>query len=110
MIFFRYKSGLICICHIDLEKNHLNFLHKLTPDSSNTVCCSIQFAHLESSLFYISYGNGCIKVCDYTNGKILGQLMLIKQAKNINTNDPRCKTYYPLAWIDSNTLLTGNIE
>jgi len=36
--------------------------------------------------------------------------MLIKQSKNININDPRCKTYYPLAWIDSNTLLTGNIE
>jgi hypothetical protein len=63
-----------------------------------------------STLFYISYGHGCIKVCDYINGKILGQLMLVKQSKNTNINDSRSKTYYPLAWIDANTLLTGNLE
>ncbi len=108
----------------------MNLLHKLSPDSTNTICCSIQFAHLESSLgylifflsyenfffidhstlFYISYGHGCIKVCDYINGKILGQLMLVKQSKNTNINDSRSKIYYPLAWIDANTLLTGNLE
>lgn len=51
-LFFlsRYKSGLICICHVDLEGNRLNLLHKLSPDSSNTVCCSIQFAHVDSPL------------------------------------------------------------
>ena len=107
-------------------------------DSVNTICCSIQFAHLESplgillcacfreefvndyllmiicldrsTLFYISYGHGYIKVCDYTNGKILGQLMLVKQSKTTNLNDPRCKSYYPLTWMNANTLLTGNIE
>ncbi len=47
-----YKSGLICICHVDLDGNHLNLLHKLSPDSTNTICCSIQFAHPESSLGY----------------------------------------------------------
>lgn len=36
--------------------------------------------------------------------------MLIKPTKTMNTNDPRSKTYYPLAWIDENTLLTGNLE
>jgi hypothetical protein len=41
---------------------------------------------------------------------MLGQLMLVKQAKNTTMNDPRCKTYYPLAWMDANTLLTGNLE
>ncbi|CAF1161460.1 unnamed protein product [Adineta steineri] len=111
-----YKSGFIYICHVDIEKNQLNMLHKISPDSVNTICCSIQFAHSEcpldrSTLFYISYGHGCIKVCDYTNGKILGQLMLVKQTKNmIMNNDSRCKTYYPLAWIDANTLLTGNLD
>ncbi|CAF4873882.1 unnamed protein product [Rotaria sp. Silwood1] len=110
-----YKSGYICICHIDLDKNTLNMLHKLSPDSANTICCSIQFAHSESpldrsTLFYISYGHGSIKVCDYISGKILGQLMLVKQSKNMNINDSRCKTYYPLAWIDANTLLTGNMD
>ncbi|CAF1167616.1 unnamed protein product [Rotaria sordida] len=110
-----YKSGSICICHVDLDKNNLNMLHKLSSDSANTICCSIQFAHSESpldrsTLLYISYGHGSIKVCDYTNGKILGQLMLVKQSKNTNMNDPRCKTYYPLAWMDANTLLTGNID
>lgn len=48
--FFRYKSGLICICHVDLEGNHLNLLHKLSPESSATICCSIQFSHPESPL------------------------------------------------------------
>lgn len=113
--FFRYKSGVVCICHIDLEKNYLNLLHKILPDSANTICCSIQFAHQgatidRSTLFYISYAHGCIKVCDYTNGKILGQLMLVKPTKNTNINDPRSKTYYPLIWLDANTLLTGNLE
>jgi hypothetical protein len=41
---------------------------------------------------------------------MLGQLMLVKQAKPTTMNDPRCKTYYPLAWMDANTLLTGNLE
>ena len=63
-----------------------------------------------STLLYISYGHGCIKVCDYINGKVLGQLMLMKPSKNNNLSDPRCKTYYPLAWLDVNTLLTGNLE
>ena len=63
-----------------------------------------------STLFYISYGHGCIKVCDYANGKMLGQLMLVKQPKNTNMNDLRTKTYYPLAWMDANTLLAGNLE
>ena len=45
-----YKSGTICICHVDLEKNHLNVLHKLLPDSTTTICCSIQFAHADSPL------------------------------------------------------------
>ena len=111
----------------------MNLLHKLLPDSTNTICCSIQFAHSEapigyfllisffsqiieilildrSTLFYASYGHGAIKVYDYTNGKILGQMPLVKQSKATNLNDPRCKTYYPLAWIDANTLLTGNLE
>jgi hypothetical protein len=63
-----------------------------------------------STLLYISFGHGAIKVCDYTNGKILGQLPLVKQSKATNLNDPRCKAYYPLTWIDANTLLTGNLE
>lgn len=71
----------------------------------------IVFVDLDhSTLFYISYGHGTIKVCDYTNGKMVGQLMLVKQSKNTNTADLRCKTYYPLAWMDANTLLTGNTE
>ncbi|CAF3763564.1 unnamed protein product [Rotaria socialis] len=110
-----YKSGCICICHVDLDKNHLNLLHKLSPDSVNAICCSIQFAHAESpldrsTLFYISYGHGSIKVYDYTNGKALGQLLMVKQSKTATANDPRSKTYYPLAWMDANTLLTGNID
>lgn len=36
--------------------------------------------------------------------------MLVKQSKNTNINDSRSKIYYPLAWIDANTLLTGNLE
>ena len=79
------------------------------------MCCSIQFAHRDSSLdhstlLYLSYGHGFIRVCDYITGKILSQLMLVKQSKAMNLNDPRCKTYYPLIWIDANTLLTGNLE
>ncbi|CAF0792052.1 unnamed protein product [Adineta ricciae] len=110
-----FKSGYICICHVDLEQNLLNPLHKLPPDTASTACCSIQFSHVDcplerSTLFYISYGHGCIKVCDYTNGKMLGQLMLVRQPKNTNMNDLRTKTYYPLAWMDADTLLAGNLD
>jgi len=110
-----YKSGLVCICHVDLEKNQLNVLHKLPAESNTTICCSIQFAHVESpldrsTLLYISYAHGFIRVCDYITGKVIGQMPMVKQSKSINATDPRCKTYYPLIWLDANTLLTGNLD
>ena len=58
----------------------------------------------------MSYGHGSVKVCDYTNGRVLGQVLLVKQTKTTNLNDLRAKTHYPLAWLDANTLLAGNLE